>query len=69
MTLCSLRLPFLLQVNGEKIGKGLTKIIRDGNEIAFGTPLPQPQNDGVEDYRELNSPRYSRSTTLTNPLP
>lgn len=39
------------QVNGEKIGKGRTRIIRDGNEIAFGTPLAQPQNGGEEDYR------------------
>src|ERR1700691_3742176 len=52
---CSLS--FYLQVNGEKVGKGRTRIIRDGNEIAFGTPQPQPQNDGAEDYRGFRSPR------------
>ncbi|TFK74274.1 Pkinase-domain-containing protein [Pluteus cervinus] len=38
-------------INGTKIGKGLTGILRHGNEIAFGTSTPQPQNDGLEDYR------------------
>ena len=40
------------QVNGEKIGKNASKLLRDGNEIAFGSPLPQP-NNVAEDYSEL----------------
>lgn len=42
------------QVNGEKIGKNASKLLRDGNEIAFGSPLPQP-NNVAEDYSELYS--------------
>ncbi|KAF5385763.1 hypothetical protein D9615_002536 [Tricholomella constricta] len=38
-------------INGSKIGKGQTRILREGNEIAFGTSIPQPQNGGLEDYR------------------
>ncbi|KAF8644791.1 hypothetical protein AX16_008253 [Volvariella volvacea WC 439] len=38
-------------INGVKIGKGHTRILREGNEIAFGTCVPQPQNGGIEDYR------------------
>ncbi|KAF8161058.1 kinase-like domain-containing protein [Crassisporium funariophilum] len=38
-------------INGERIGKGATRIVREGNEIAFGTSVPQPQNGGLEDYR------------------
>ncbi|KAI9067527.1 Pkinase-domain-containing protein [Trametes sanguinea] len=38
-------------INSEKIGKGHHKVLRDGNEIAFGTCLPQPANGGIEDYR------------------
>ncbi|KAM6502304.1 CAMK/RAD53 protein kinase [Amanita muscaria] len=38
-------------INGVKIGKNNFRILREGNEIAFGTPLPQPQNGGLEDYR------------------
>ncbi|TBU44526.1 Pkinase-domain-containing protein [Dichomitus squalens] len=38
-------------INGERIGKGKVKILRDGNEIAFGTSAPQPANGGLEDYR------------------
>ncbi|KAJ3510201.1 hypothetical protein NMY22_g16043 [Coprinellus aureogranulatus] len=37
-------------VNGQKVGRGHTRVIRDGNEIAFGTPAPQPQSP-KEDYR------------------
>ena len=40
-----------VQINGEKIGKGHFKVLRDGNEIAFGTCVPQPANGGLEDYR------------------
>ncbi|KAF7979844.1 hypothetical protein HWV62_40589 [Athelia sp. TMB] len=38
-------------INGQKVGKGQSRIVRDGNELAFGTPLPQHQNNGQEDYR------------------
>ncbi|KAI0744311.1 Pkinase-domain-containing protein [Daedaleopsis nitida] len=38
-------------INGEKIGKGKCKVLRDGNELAFGTCFPQPHNGGLEDYR------------------
>ncbi|KAF9566802.1 Pkinase-domain-containing protein [Agrocybe pediades] len=38
-------------VNGEKLGKNQTRILRDGNEIAFGTAVPQSHNGGLEDYR------------------
>lgn len=40
------------QINGTKIPKGGTGFLREGNEIAFGTSVPQPQNGGIEDYRE-----------------
>ncbi|KAI0930029.1 hypothetical protein AcV5_006838 [Taiwanofungus camphoratus] len=38
-------------INGEKIGKGRHALLREGNEIAFGTAQPQPGNGGLEDYR------------------
>ncbi|GLB37085.1 putative forkhead associated domain containing protein [Lyophyllum shimeji] len=38
-------------INGSKIGRGQTRILREGNEIAFGTSVPQPHNGGLEDYR------------------
>ncbi|PIL29680.1 transporter [Ganoderma sinense ZZ0214-1] len=39
-------------INGEKIGKHKVKILRDGNEIAFGTALSQHHlHGGLEDYR------------------
>ncbi|KAJ8518308.1 hypothetical protein ONZ45_g4597 [Pleurotus djamor] len=38
-------------INGQKIGRGNTKILREGNELAFGTSTPQPHNKGIEDYR------------------
>ncbi|PPQ83126.1 hypothetical protein CVT24_002468 [Panaeolus cyanescens] len=37
-------------INGTRIGKGLTKLLREGNEIAFGTAVPQLVNP-LEDYR------------------
>ncbi|KAH7888959.1 kinase-like domain-containing protein [Phlebopus sp. FC_14] len=36
-------------INGVRIGKDKTAIVKDGNEIAFGSPLPQPGS--LEDYR------------------
>lgn len=38
-------------INNARIGKGQSRALRDGNEIAFGTCVPQPQNGGLEDYR------------------
>ncbi|KAJ3514639.1 hypothetical protein NLJ89_g2260 [Agrocybe chaxingu] len=38
-------------INGERIGRGQTRLLREGNEIAFGTCVPQPHNNGLEDYR------------------
>lgn len=38
-------------INNTKIGKGQSRILREGNEIAFGTSVPQPHNNGLEDYR------------------
>ena len=44
------------QINGEKIGKYNTRILHDGNEIAFGTSIPQAHNGGLEDYRASPPP-------------
>ncbi|THH28784.1 hypothetical protein EUX98_g5407 [Antrodiella citrinella] len=38
-------------INGEKIGKGQYALLKDGNEIAFGTAQPQTGDQGREDYR------------------
>ncbi|KAF8725174.1 hypothetical protein AX14_008301 [Amanita brunnescens Koide BX004] len=38
-------------INGVKIGKSHWRILHEGNEIAFGTSVPQLQNGGLEDYR------------------
>jgi serine/threonine/tyrosine protein kinase RAD53 len=38
-------------VNMTKVGKNKTTIIRDGNELGFGAPSAQTQNEGLEDYR------------------
>ncbi|KAK0194830.1 kinase-like domain-containing protein [Armillaria mellea] len=35
-------------INGELVGKGNKRLLRDGNQIAFGSPIEQ----GAEDYRE-----------------
>jgi hypothetical protein len=37
------------QINGVRVDKGQSRILRDGNEIAFGSPMQQ-QNP-AEDYR------------------
>lgn len=36
-------------INGEKIGKGRYAVLKEGNEIAFGTPQPNP--GAADDYR------------------
>ncbi|KAK2463294.1 hypothetical protein APHAL10511_004949 [Amanita phalloides] len=38
-------------INGVKIGKDNWRLLHEGNEIAFGTSVPQLQNGGLEDYR------------------
>ena len=46
-THCHPNLP--AQINGTKIGKGMTAILREGNEIGFGAWAP---HHGGEDYRK-----------------
>ncbi|KAI0646004.1 kinase-like domain-containing protein [Trametes meyenii] len=38
-------------INGKKINPGQSVLLRDGNEIAFGSTKPQPAEGGVHDYR------------------
>ncbi|KAK7018876.1 Pkinase-domain-containing protein [Favolaschia claudopus] len=38
-------------VNGEKIGKGSHRLLKDGNEIAFGVATRSIEQDGLYDYR------------------
>ena len=40
-----------IQINGDRIGKGRYAVLKEGNEIAFGTPQPQLGNG--EDYRKF----------------
>lgn len=72
---CSLRLAFLsrsphhrlgIQINGVLIGKGKTAILKEGNEVAFGTPNAQPGS--LEDYRAsvLRSCLTSRLKSSSN---
>ncbi|KAG6837710.1 hypothetical protein H0H93_003512 [Arthromyces matolae] len=39
----------LCQINGEKIGRNQTRVLREGNEISFGSCIPH--NVQIEDYR------------------
>ncbi len=39
------------QINGARILKGHSRILRDGNEIAFGSPMQQ--QNALEDYRYI----------------
>ncbi|KAI0646003.1 kinase-like domain-containing protein [Trametes meyenii] len=51
-------------INGEKIGKGQSRLLREGNEIAFGTCTPQPKEGGVHDYRFIYRHKgYGEPTT------
>lgn len=43
--------PYVLQINGVRVARGQSRILRDGNEIAFGSPMPQ--ENPVEDYRYI----------------
>ncbi|KAJ7782479.1 kinase-like domain-containing protein, partial [Mycena maculata] len=38
-------------INGEKIGKGQNRILRDGCEVAFGVPVASKEHGGIYDYR------------------
>ncbi|KAJ6538801.1 Pkinase-domain-containing protein [Mycena vulgaris] len=38
-------------INGEKIGKGQQRILKDGNEVAFGMSAISKEDDGLFDYR------------------
>ncbi|PCH35867.1 Pkinase-domain-containing protein [Wolfiporia cocos MD-104 SS10] len=38
-------------VNGVRIGKNKSWLLYDGNEIAFGSPVPNYADNGAEDYR------------------
>ena len=50
-SLISFNLTYTAQINGARILKGQSRILRDGNEIAFGSPMQQ-QNP-LEDYRYI----------------
>jgi ser/thr/tyr protein kinase RAD53 len=50
-----------IQINGARVPKGQSRILRDGNEIAFGSPVPQ--QNSVEDYRYIY--RHLASHELT----
>lgn len=39
------------QINQQRIGKGMSQLLRDGNEISFGSWQPQHGPAAVEDYR------------------
>ncbi|KAJ7681970.1 hypothetical protein DFH06DRAFT_1075569 [Mycena polygramma] len=38
-------------INGENIGKGQQRLLKDGNEIAFGSPYKSLEDGGLYDYR------------------
>ncbi|KAJ7502439.1 kinase-like domain-containing protein [Mycena galericulata] len=38
-------------INGDKIGKGLQRMLRDGNEVAFGVAAASKEQNGLFDYR------------------
>ncbi|OCH89053.1 kinase-like protein [Obba rivulosa] len=40
-------------INHGRVGKDRTAVLRDGNEVAFGTAREQFQNGGTEDYRYI----------------
>ncbi len=50
LTLPSLNVTYT-QINGARILKGQSRILRDGNEIAFGSPMQQ--QNSLEDYRYI----------------
>ncbi|KAJ7879529.1 kinase-like domain-containing protein [Mycena olivaceomarginata] len=38
-------------INGEKIGKGQQRLLKDGNEVSFGVCVRSTENNGLYDYR------------------
>ncbi|KAJ7879535.1 kinase-like domain-containing protein [Mycena olivaceomarginata] len=38
-------------INGEKIGKGQQRLLKDGNEVSFGIRVRSTENNGLYDYR------------------
>ncbi|KAJ7140506.1 kinase-like domain-containing protein [Mycena crocata] len=40
-------------INGEKIGKGHQRILKDGNEVAFGIATTSREENGLYDYRYI----------------
>ncbi|EMD33825.1 hypothetical protein CERSUDRAFT_117897 [Gelatoporia subvermispora B] len=40
-------------VNSDRIGRGITKVLRDGNEVAFGDPRKHPDNGDIDDFRYI----------------
>ncbi|KAJ7760920.1 kinase-like domain-containing protein [Mycena metata] len=40
-------------INGEKIGRGQRRLLKDGNEVAFGAPSTSRENNGLFDYRYI----------------
>ncbi|KAJ6498736.1 kinase-like domain-containing protein [Mycena sanguinolenta] len=40
-------------INGEKIGKGNQRLLKEGNEIAFGSTARFTENNGLYDYRYM----------------
>ena len=49
------------QINGARVQKGQSRILRDGNEVAFGSPMPQP--NAAEDYRYIYRHLAARELT------
>jgi hypothetical protein len=47
------RLADCLQINQEKIGKGQQRLLKDGNEVAFGVATKSTEQGGLYDYREF----------------
>ncbi|KAI0267103.1 kinase-like domain-containing protein [Gloeopeniophorella convolvens] len=48
-------------INGVRVQKGQSRILRDGNEIAFGSPMPQAS--AAEDYRYIYRHLAARELT------
>lgn len=58
------------QINGVKVGKGSTRVLREGNEIAFGSPTPQTddkQDYSTHEYLRFIHARLSHSNRIHIP--
>ncbi|KAJ7213007.1 kinase-like domain-containing protein [Mycena pura] len=55
------------KINGDKIGKGQRRLLKDGNEVAFGVATVSKEDNGIFDYRESLPPVvfHVRLTHLT----